>query len=181
VKQPLIKTAVRLRFRLTSRDRASRQARQALADYLALGATVSEATGRRPTRIPPLLGIDEDMRDWSFYMILAHNVIVNRAIRLIVRALVEGAEPRELAGMNPRRDVMPAASAGPEQVAAFQSSVEDYLAAVVALPRLRGTPTWRHPVFDQLDAHGWHCMFALHLQIHLRQAAAVLRGRPPDR
>ena len=74
---------------------------------------------------------------------------------------------------NPKTDVMPGPDPGEEQVAAFRGSVEAHLAAVEQLGKLRGTRKKRHPVFGMLDAHGWHCMFALHLQVHLKQAEVV--------
>ena len=60
-----------------------------------------------------------------------------------------------------------------QQVEAFRQSVHDHLATVTELPALKGTARTEHPVFGLFDAHQWHCMFAFHLHIHLRQAAAV--------
>lgn len=77
---------------------------------------------------------------------------------------------------DPKRDVMPSADPGEEQIQAFRSSVETHLENVSRLPRLRPTPTSRHPIFGQLNAHGWHGMFGLHLDIHRKQAEAVIRA-----
>jgi len=115
------------------------------------------------------------MRSWSLFMILEHNVIVNRSITAIVRALALGEPPDGGGLIDPKRDVMPSADPGPEQIAAFRESVERRLEVVSGLPELRGTLTKQHPVFGMLDAHGWHCMFGLHLQIHLWQAEVVIR------
>ena len=173
LKRLLIRTAVRTRFRLTSRSQASDQIRRSLTQYLSLAQAVAPEAGRRPVRVPPMLGVDEDMRDWSLFMILEHNVIVNCSITAIVESLAKGEKPAAIGVDDPKRDVMPSQDPGEEQIQAFQSSVETHLEVVSRLPRLRSTPTGRHPVFGQLNAHGWHCMFGLHLDIHRSQAKAV--------
>ena len=86
----IIRTAVRTRFALTSRERATGQARQQLDRYLALAETVDAARGARPVRVPRMPGIDEDMRDWTFFQILEHNAIVNGAISGVVQSLAWG-------------------------------------------------------------------------------------------
>lgn len=123
-----------------------------------------------------MLGVDEDMRDWSFFMILEHNVIVNRVITTVVEKLVRGEEPVVEGVKDPKKDVMPSAHPGKEQVEAFRASVENHINTVSGLPRLRGTATKLHPVFGEFDAHRWHCMFALHLDIHCKQAEYVVRN-----
>jgi hypothetical protein len=119
------------------------------------------------------MGVDEDMRDWSFFMILEHNTIVNRSVAGVVRSLALGEDLPASARIDPKRDVMPSADPGAEQVEAFRDSVESHLATVARLPGLRRTSRLPHPVFGDLDAHGWHCMFGLHLEIHLKQAETV--------
>lgn len=171
--QRLIRAAVRTRFRLTSRARALRDIRAFTEKYLILSGNIGPEGGRRTIMVPPMLGVDEDMRGWSVFMILEHNVIVNHTIHGIVRHLVLG---EAFQSIDPKKDVMPSADPGPEQIKAFEESVKSYLDSIATLPRLRGTPTRLHPVFGQLDAHGWHCMFALHLQIHLKQVDAVARS-----
>jgi len=128
-----------------------------------------------------MLGIDEDMRGWSFFMILEHNVIVNRSITAVVQNLGRGVKPEGAGGIDFKKDVMPSEDPGPEQVAALEDSVAVHLRAVSRLPRLRNTITARHPLFDDLDAHGWHCMLMFHLEIHLRQARTVVRIIENDR
>ena len=175
MKKLLIKSAVKTRFLLTGRNRASDQIRQLMEQYLSLVQTIEPEAGRRPVRVPPMLGVDEDMRDWSFFMILEHNVIVNRSITAIVQRLARGEKPMGSGDMDPKKDVMPSADPGEEQIQAFRASVETHLENVSRLPRLRSTPTSRHPIFGQLNAHGWHCMFGLHLGIHRKQAEFVIR------
>ncbi|HSO18894.1 MAG TPA: hypothetical protein VLT88_05530 [Desulfosarcina sp.] len=174
--QSLIKAAVRARFLLTGRNQADRRIRAALSRYLSLARGIDSAHGRRHVRVPPMPGVDEDMRDWSFFMILEHNIIVNRSISAVVDRLVQGLPTAGAGAIDAKKDVMPTADAGAEQVAALKTSVENYLRMASGPVRLRGTATVRHPIFDDLDAHGWHCMFGLHLEIHLRQARAVVRA-----
>ena len=176
MKQLLIKHAVRTRFLLTGRNRASDQIRQLLEQYLALARTIESDAGRRSVRVPPMLGVDEDMRNWSLFMILEHNIIVNRSISAVVQSLARGEKPSGTRDFDPKRDVMPSADPGEEQIQAFRASVETHLENVSRLPRLRSTPTSHHPIFGQLNAHGWHCMFGLHLDLHRKQAEAVIRA-----
>ena len=171
MKRSLIKTAVKTRFRVWSRAGASKQIERDVEQYLGIARRLGEARSAMPARVPPMLGVDEDMRDWSIYMILEHNTIVNRNITKIVRALSAGEQPADR--IDPKKDVMPSAEPGPEQVASFQASVHEHLQTVKEGPRLRFTVKSRHPIFGPMDAHGWHCMVAFHLRLHLKQAEAV--------
>ena len=169
-----LRPVVRTRFLVTGRRRASDQIRKLLGQYLSLAQSIDPDAGRRPIRVPPMLGVDEDMRDWSFFMILEHNVIVNKTITAVVESLVRGEKPMESRDFDPKRDVMPSANPGEEQIQAFRVSVETHLDKVSRLPRLRPSLTSLHPVFGELNAHGWHCMFGLHLGIHRKQAQAAI-------
>jgi hypothetical protein len=178
MKNLLLRPLIRTRMVLTSREGASRQIRRCLLDYRGLYAGVGEEEARRPVRVPPMTGIDEEMRTWSLFQILEHQVIVNRSITAIVRALSLGEEPGGEGAIDPKRGVLPSEAPGPEQLGAFRESVERHLEVVATLPGLRGTRRKEHPVFGRLDAHDWHAMFALHLQIHLWQAEEVVRRMP---
>lgn len=173
---PLIKTAVRLRFRLTTRAQADRQIRRSADKYLSYARRIDPAAGARVVTVPRMLGVDEDMRDWSFYMLLEHNVIVSRAMSAIALCLARGDDPDTLPQIDPKRDVMPSANPGPEQVDALDATVTAHLDAVAGLKKLRGTATRPHPLFGDFDAHAWHCMFRFHLGIHLRQARMIVTG-----
>ncbi|MFM7376404.1 MAG: DUF1569 domain-containing protein, partial [Chthoniobacterales bacterium] len=123
---------------------------------------------------PWMPGIDEDMRKWSYFMILEHNAIVNRVITAIVMQLARGEAPSGAAVIDPKKDVMPSMSAGNSQVEFFADSVRQHLDAVKDLKQPRGTKRAPHPVFGSFDAHQWNCMFAFHLSLHLRQAKYVV-------
>lgn len=177
MKKAVIRSAVRLKFALTTRGQASSGIERIRDRYLALADSVDAESGRRSVHVPPMLGVDEDMRNWSFFMVLEHNAIVNRYISGVVAGLTRGKLPTRLEAVDAKRDVMPKEDAGQEQVEAFRISIEKHLEMVPALPRLRGGMIRRHPVFGDFDAHRWHCMFGLHLRIHLKQAEAVAANR----
>jgi hypothetical protein len=171
---PVIKAVIRTRFLLTSREKASGLIRNSADAYLRLAECFDGARGAMPARVPSMIGMDPEMRDWSFFQVLEHNAIVNRGIAATVEALALGRELSGAALMNPKTDVLPKGLSGPEQLEAFRRSVEDYLLMVGTLPVLRGTAETPHPVFGPFDAHKWHCMFGLHLGLHLRQAEKLL-------
>lgn len=171
---PLIKAVIRSKFRLTSRDKASGIIRKNADAYLALAHRLDAASGIKPVDVPPMIGVDPEMRGWSFFQILEHNVIVNRSISVTVEALALEKAPSGAALINPKSDVLPKGMSGPEQVEEFRRSVDDYFSMLAHLPTLRGTADTNHPVFGSFDAHKWHCMFGFHLGLHLRQATVVL-------
>ena len=170
MKRAVIRKVVKGRFAVTSRKKASSQARKAMEEYLRLVESVGPELAARAVRVPSMLGVDEDMREWSLCMILEHNAIVNRRITPTVRALATGQEVPSNGDFDPKKDVMPSLAPGVEQVEDFRESVEEHLRVVADLPELKGTAKTLHPVFGPFDAHQWHCMFAFHLEIHLRQA-----------
>lgn len=169
----LLATAVRTSFHLTSRGRALRKTEVLLRKYLEVSGGLSTEGGCRCVEVPRMPGIDEDMRRWSFFMILAHNTIVNRAITATVVQLARGEAPSGAAMIDPKKDVMPSISADDSQIELFAASVRNHVAAVKDLENLRGTRTAPHPVFGAFDAHQWNCMFAFHLGLHFRQAKFV--------
>ena len=141
--------------------------------YLKLADRLPAEAGQRCIEVPWMPGIDEDMRKWSYFMILEHNAIVNRAITATVVQLARGEAPSGAAMIDPKNDVMPSTSAGDSQIELFADSVRQHLDAFKDLKSLRGTKTAPHPVFGAFDAHQWNCMFAFHLDLHLRQARFV--------
>jgi hypothetical protein len=118
--------------------------------HLAQG--VDEAVGRRIVEVPLMPGVDEDMRNWSFYMILEHNTIVNRAITASMRQLARAESLHDEARIDPKHDVLPSLDPGVEQVGLFAQSIKDHLTTVKTLPSLRGTATSPHPLFGEFDA-----------------------------
>jgi len=166
----LIKAAVRTLFTFTSREKALEKSENLLRQYLGLADGLQNEVGRLCVEVPPMRGVDEDMRRWSFFMILEHNAIVNRSITATVLQLVRGEALSGPAAINPKKDVMPSSSAGDSQISVFADSVTSHIEAVRNMKQLRNTGTSPHPVFGKFDAHKWNCMFAFHLGLHFRQA-----------
>jgi hypothetical protein len=165
---------IRARFLLSRRQGISNTIRRQLAGYEEVAAALGPEFVSARARVPPMLGVDEDMRDWSLAMILEHNAMVNRSITAVTESLARDEEPTgPVANANPKTDFDPSPEPGIEQLEAFRETVEAHLKTVAALPNLRGTRTKQHPVFGAIDAHGWHGTFSVHLQIHLAQARAL--------
>ena len=162
-------------FVFTSRNQARHQALKMSEKYTELASGISNKTGRLCVEVPPMRGVDEDMRRWSFYMILEHNTIVNKGITATVCQLAKGESLHGAATIDMKKDVMPTISAGEEQYEAFRDSVKEHLASVNKLGKLRGTPTSLHTMFGEFDAHKWNCMFSFHLRVHYPQAVHVVR------
>lgn len=166
----LLPFLIRTRFRLTSRAAANRMLEEECVATLVLESSLAKAG---PLRAPEMLGVDEDMRDWSYYQILEHNTIVNRRVTAAV-AFLGGVGPEPDGSFDIKKDVMPGESPGAEQVAAFSESVEAHLATVATIGNLRRTATIHHKLFGPFNAHQWHCLFGFHLQIHRKQAEALV-------
>ena len=174
MKPSLTRTTVRSMFILTSRKQAISRTLSFLLKYIQLAEGLSPEGGQRSMEVPPMRGVDEDMRRWSFYMILEHNAIVNRSISAITRQLVNGETLSGAAAIDPKKDVMPSESAGEEQLKLFRDSVTDHLEMIGGLGKLRGTKTAPHMIFGDFDAHKWNCMFYFHLGLHYKQAEYVI-------
>ena len=169
---PLLYRFVRTRLRLTSRERALKQAEHFGEKYVVLATALSEAQGRLPVTVPPMLGVDEDMRGWSYFQLLEHNAIVGRRITAVVRQLAEGKPVTELAPFSIKHDVMPG-QPGPEQIDATRAMVAAHLETVRTLEGLRRTTTELHSHFGPMTAHMWHVMFTFHLELHYKQAIKI--------
>lgn len=171
----IIRPIIRTKFILTSRRRATAQIQQQQEQYLALAHEIDSHTGSKQVMVPMMPGIDEDMRNWSFFMILEHNTIVNRLITNTTRSLAHGKEPIGFDDFDIKKDVMPSGEPDMDKVSEFTKSIDFHNQVMASLGRLRGTKTEKHPLFGKFNAHRWHCMFAFHLQIHYRQAKYVAK------
>lgn len=125
-------------------------------------------------RVPKMLGVDEDMRDWSLLMILDHNRIVNGAVKNVVVHLGNGQQLPKDKEIDTKHDVMPGHKLGDETIALFFESITDYQKSVRSIDSLEGQVERLHPVFGMFNAHQWHCMFGFHLHIHVKQAKKLL-------
>ncbi|MDA3874614.1 MAG: hypothetical protein PF795_11730 [Kiritimatiellae bacterium] len=169
----LLKPLLHLTYICMSRQRAEKLARSQLRFYEQLAGSMSEGQGRKIVPGPLMPGVDRDMTDWSMYMLLAHNAIVNRGITAVVEQLANGEALHGPALMDIKHDVMPGTDCGPEALENFRLSVRDHIDTVRGLGKLRRTRTFPHPMFGAFDAHKWNCMFGVHLLIHNRQARMI--------
>ena len=170
----LIRSVIRTRFLLTRRESASASIEKIKNQYLQLAGCVDTSSGKIGTRVPPMMGVDPEMREWSFFQILEHNAIVNKIISRTVEKLALGQDPAPDRPINPKTDVLPHHDCGADSAQEFYKSIDDHLMLIASLPDLRGTAETEHPVFGSFDAHKWHCMFGFHLNLHLKQARKVL-------
>ncbi len=175
MKPKMMKTAIRVWFAMTIRAKATRRIQRMLDQYLALSQRIDGDCGSIPVTVPAMPGVDEDMRNWSFYMLLEHHAIVNRSITSIMRSLVRNRQPSGAGAIDPKDDVMPTTAAGFEELEAFTKSVRDHLKSVGQMDKLRGTLKYRHSLFGYFDAHDWHCMFGFHLMVHYKQARLIIQ------
>jgi hypothetical protein len=171
---PIIKAIIRTKFQLTPGKKATQMIRTHADAYQRLAGRLEAESAAIPITVPAMIGVDPEMRGWSFFQILEHNAIVNRSIAATVEALALKKPPSGAALIDPKTDVFPIGLSGPEQIEAFRRSIDDYLVMVETLPALRGTAETPHPVFGSFDAHKWHCMFGFHLGLHLKQAEKVI-------
>ena len=170
-----MKTAIRVWFAMTNRAKATSRIQRMLDQYQALSQRIDGDCGSMPVTVPAMPGVDEDMRNWSFYMLLEHHAIVNRSITSIMQSLVRNQQPSGAGAIDPKDDVMPTNAAGPENIDIVKQSILDHLASVGQMDRLRGTLKSRHSLFGDFDAHDWHCMFGFHLMVHYRQAKLIFQ------
>lgn len=158
--------------RLTSKQAALRRFASQAEGLLQAVAVIEPAVGIRRVLIDRPAGIEDSSRHWSLYMVLEHLVIVNGGIVHIVRALCRGSD--KLADVR-IENVKPHEEAGPEQVEAFRRSVELYVKAVSSLDDLHTPLRHPHPWFGPMSAHQWHCLAAVHMSLHRRQAERILK------
>lgn len=154
-----------------SREEALRHFRKEAEALLNIVKNLSPDVGRRRVLIKRVAGIEDSSRFWSPYMVLHHLVIVDNAISGVVEALVSNGTNLPEAKI---ADVKPFASSGPEIVSTFQKVVADYENRLTKISDLRNSTAHIHPWFGPLNAHGWHCLAAVHHTIHKRQLEAIL-------
>jgi len=173
MKKIIVRKVVRSKLSWQSVSKASAEAEKWKEAYLDLAGQLSPDQGARSIAVPTMLGVDEEMTNWSFYQLLAHNTIVNNAMSRNVRALMTGEGRDQLEKFNPKTDVLPEEGMGEEQVELFSQSVKDHLHIVSQFGHLKSASRNNHPVFGSFDAHMWHGMLGFHLKVHFKQAQMI--------
>jgi hypothetical protein len=176
LKNTIIRKLVRFRLSRMTKEGASQLICDVRDEYLTLAAELGELLGSREVVVKPMVGVDEEMRGWSYFQLIEHNAIVNRSMTSLMVSLAEGRAPDGGEVKNPKTDVLPSPGSGVEQLAAFQDSITAHLEAVAPLANLRETAVSPHPLFGDFTAFHWHAMFAFHLKVHLPQARAIAAG-----
>lgn len=164
---------VRGRLSRTSVEKASNEILQWQRRYLKAGEGLTEEQGRTSVTVPESIGVDADMTSWSYYQLLAHNTIVNRAISMTVCALLTGDGKDALDQFNPKTDTLPSSAVGPEQCDAFSHSITEHIEMVSGFKDLKTEETHPHPLFGDFNAHMWHAMLGFHLGVHASQLKKI--------
>lgn len=172
----LAKFLIRAKFAFTSKEKAEKQTLQILEKYLLLSDSINDELKNVPVKVPKLIGVDEEMRTWSFNMLLEHNTIVNNSISAMVHQLYQDQDPHGLATIDPKKDVFPSNNPPDDQIKIFEDSVNKHVYLVSELESLRGTKEYEHPLFGSLDAHMWNCMFSYHMKLHYKQAKHIINS-----
>jgi hypothetical protein len=129
----------------------------------------------RTVLIPRIWGLEDSSRNWSIAMTLAHLNIVNPAIMRIIECLRRGeVYPHQVL----IAEVKPPLDATGAELQKLKEIMNRFLGCAAAWGETnKGSKgTHAHPWFGPLDAHGWHCLAAIHQSIHRRQIQAILQG-----
>jgi hypothetical protein len=126
-------------------------------------------------KVPRLFGIEHSSCNWSVMMTLEHLCMTTFDMLKIIKALHSGVAPR---GAIDIADYKPANDVGFEVLDRFRQVELSYGLDVEAMiesqGRLVNGATYLHPWFGLINAHQWHCLAAVHLQIHRRQMQKII-------
>lgn len=175
MKRRVVRSIIRTKLTLQSVNRATADLLKWRDKYISLADGLSEEQGCRSVMVPEMIGVDPEMRGWSYYQLLEHNAIVNKAMSLNVRSLMTGKGRRIIEKFNPKTDVLPQESVGVEQVEAFSHSVDEHISLIKEFTHLKGSETSQHPIFGEFNAHMWHGMAGVHLGVHYKQARMIVK------
>lgn len=152
--------------RLRDRDFALAQFNAEATRVLSLVNSIPHSAAATPILVPRLRGIEDSSRYWSPFMTVQHLVIVNTGILRMIQSLASGEEGTRVVST---ADVKPSPGAGADVILTFERGVADYAAALTKISDLHTDARQAHPWFGPLDAHGWHCLAAVHHSIHRKQ------------
>lgn len=172
----LVKNLIKLKFIFSSKASVKKRLYQVFDEYLFLKNSVEVESLNKKVRVSKINGIDEDMREWSFNMLIEHNLKVSRSISEIVRQLSLDEELHGFSLIDPKKDVMPNYNDYTNVFEEFEEIVTTHIQLLDELNKLRGTKKFNHPIFGKLDAHMWNCMFVFHLEVHLKQANSIIKS-----
>jgi hypothetical protein len=158
---------------LLSRQRADGWFERETERILRIVESLAPEEAQRRVLIARVRGIEDSSRNWSAWMTLEHLVIVNTAIGKIIEQL---AGEKSVSGKVSTADPKPMPVTDAEIVKRYRVAAKAYLRTVRRLDSLNSSARHVHPWFGPLNAHGWHCLAAIHQTIHRRQLEAIVRG-----
>ena len=139
---------------------------------LRLTENLDPALAQKQVLIKRIQGIEDSSRNWSVLMTLHHLVIVNTGIIATIEQL---AAERPLNRKVSTAAVKPSPGQTMAMLGKFRENVQQYRERIDRLPGLDSKTRHLHPWFGQLNAHGWHCLAAVHHTIHRKQIEAILQ------
>jgi len=137
----------------------------------ALARSCPAELASRRVLIPRLRGLEDSSRYWSIYMVVDHVRIVNANVTTVIRELGQGRAPDRVAST---AGVKPSADVDATVIERFVTGCDELTRTAEALADLRTERRYAHPWFGPLDAAGWHAMAGFHMELHHRQARAIL-------
>lgn len=122
--------------------------------------------------IPKITGLEDSSRYWSAAMTLQHLLIVGKGIQSMVTMLAKGVPVNHIVKIE---DVKPDPNVTfDEMLQQYQQFLASYPEAIVAIQdHFAQAEKHHHPWFGAMSAHRWHCLNAVHHQVHLKQIQLI--------
>ena len=142
-----------------------------LTTLLELESSIPDKKGNQPVLVKRLKGMEDSSRNWSAYMVFEHLHMVNVGILQIIKTLLKNKQftqeiKIENVKPNPHSDI--------SSVERFSDSAQTFLGTMQTLESLKTKTTHKHPWFGELDAHSWHTLATIHMQLHRRQLELII-------
>ena len=172
----IMRKMIQWKFKMTSLEQGKAQIIEYKSAYVDLLNGLTDEQACQRVKVNKMLGVDDDMREWSLCEIIEHNTIVNKVLKERVLTLLTGENSPKYEDFDIKRDVMPglAEPFRKAEINQFVESVDAYLDFIATYSSLKTSATAEHPIFGIFNAHQFHIMFSFHLGLHLKQAQAVV-------
>ena len=129
----------------------------------------------RRVLVPRLRGLEDSSRFYSVWMTLDHLRITNLGFAKIIEELVDGRTPDFVVST---ADVKPDPNVRSEVADAYEQSCEHLLETLRRTGDLHTAVKHPHPWFGPLNAYRWLALAAMHMGIHRKQIATILKRLP---
>ena len=124
--------------------------------------------------IGPLVGIEDNSRNWSAEMVLEHLIEAGSVFAEFMVELSNGEKPQIKMDV---AAVKPEGGKGIHILEDYKHFLEDYAETLSEdIGDMRSTLTHPHPWLGELTAHRWHCLAAVHQTVHRRQMERLIAG-----